>query len=162
MWLAWNPADSHFISSITFFFLPPAYPSPPKSKLITGNSQSQKELQEAWLLPPTHFTAVLSPLGLQHHHCEMQVLDERQVLGSCEEHHRSNSSLIIDLQLTRDLLFFMNQNRSKIFFNLFIFNWRIVALQNFVVFCQNSTWISHRYTYTPLEPPSISLHIAPL
>ena len=34
-----------------------------------------------------------------------------------------------------------------IFFNLFIFYWRIIALQNFVVFCQTSTWISHRYTY---------------
>ena len=27
------------------------------------------------------------------------------------------------------------------------FNWRIIALQNFVVFCQTSMWISHRYTY---------------
>ena len=27
------------------------------------------------------------------------------------------------------------------------FYWRIIALQNFVVFCQTSTWISHRYTY---------------
>ena len=27
--------------------------------------------------------------------------------------------------------------------NLF-FNWRIIALQNFAVFCQTSTWISHR------------------
>ena len=26
-------------------------------------------------------------------------------------------------------------------------NWRIIALQNFVVFCQTSTWISHRYIY---------------
>ena len=34
-----------------------------------------------------------------------------------------------------------------IFFNLFIFNWRIIALQNFVVFCQTSAWISHRYMY---------------
>jgi len=35
------------------------------------------------------------------------------------------------------------------------FNWRIIALQNFVVFCQTSTWISHRYTYPlPFEPPS--------
>ena len=47
MWLGWNTAGSHFISSITLFFLPPAYLSPPKSKLITGNSQSQKELEEA-------------------------------------------------------------------------------------------------------------------
>ena len=26
------------------------------------------------------------------------------------------------------------------------FNWRTIALQNFI-FCQTSTWISHRYTY---------------
>ena len=29
----------------------------------------------------------------------------------------------------------------------FIFNWRIIALQYRVGFCQTSTWISHRYTY---------------
>ena len=29
------------------------------------------------------------------------------------------------------------------------FYWRMIALQNFVVFCQTSTWISHRYTYIP-------------
>ena len=33
------------------------------------------------------------------------------------------------------------------FKNLFIFNWRIIALQKFVVFYQTSTWIIHRYTY---------------
>ena len=38
------------------------------------------------------------------------------------------------------------------------FNWRIIALQNFIVFCQTSTWISHRCTYIPslLNLPSIS------
>ena len=34
------------------------------------------------------------------------------------------------------------------FFNLF-FNWRIIALKNFVVFCQTSTWISRRCAYVP-------------
>ena len=50
------------------------------------------------------------------------------------------------------------------FFNLFIVNWRIIALQNFVVFCQTSAWISHRYTYIPslLNLPPISLPIPPL
>ena len=33
------------------------------------------------------------------------------------------------------------------FKKIFIFYWWIIALQNFVVFCQTSTWISHRYTY---------------
>ena len=32
--------------------------------------------------------------------------------------------------------------------NLF-FNWRIIALQNFVVFCQTSTWIIHRRSNQP-------------
>ena len=40
-------------------------------------------------------------------------------------------------------------------------NW--IALQNFVVFCRASTWISHRYTYIPslLNLPSIYLPIPP-
>ena len=42
-------------------------------------------------------------------------------------------------------------------FNLF-FNWRIIALQNFVVFCQTSTWISHKYTWS-VPPPSWSLSL---
>jgi len=43
------------------------------------------------------------------------------------------------------------------FFSLF-FYWRIIALQNFVVFCQTSTWIRHKYTYipSPLNLPPIS------
>ena len=54
-----------------------------------------------------------------------------------------------------DLLFFF-----LFFKNVFIFNWRRIALQNFAVFCHTSTWISHRYTYNPLpfEPPS---HLPP-
>ena len=39
------------------------------------------------------------------------------------------------------------------------FNWRIIALQNFVVFCQTSTWISHRYILSLLNLPSTSLAI---
>ena len=35
------------------------------------------------------------------------------------------------------------------FFNLFL-NWRIIALQNFVVFCQTSTWISHQFSSVQL------------
>ena len=35
------------------------------------------------------------------------------------------------------------------FLKLIYFYWRIVALQNFAVFCETSTWISHRYTYIP-------------
>ena len=49
------------------------------------------------------------------------------------------------------------------FLKILFFNWRIIALQNFVVFCQTSTWISHRYTYIPslLNLPPISYPISP-
>ena len=48
--------------------------------------------------------------------------------------------------------------------SLLFFYWRIIALQNFVVFCQTSTWISHRYAYIPslLNLLPISLSIPPL
>ena len=51
-----------------------------------------------------------------------------------------------------------------LFFFSFFFNWRVIALQNVVVFCQTSAWISHRYTYIPslLNLPPISLPIPPL
>ena len=48
---------------------------------------------------------------------------------------------------------------SFVFFK-FKFYWRIIALQNFTVFCQTPIWISHRYTYVPslswtsLPPPT--------
>ena len=43
---------------------------------------------------------------------------------------------------------------SRLFLYLFLkfylfFNWRIIALQNFAVFCQTSIWISHRCTHIP-------------
>ena len=44
-----------------------------------------------------------------------------------------------------------------------IFNWRIIALQNFVVFCHTSTRIKHKYTHVLSRPalPPISLPIPP-
>jgi len=50
------------------------------------------------------------------------------------------------LSLHRHLGFF---HVLAIFFNLFIFNWRVIALQYCVDFYQTSTWISHRYTHVP-------------
>ena len=52
----------------------------------------------------------------------------------------------------------------QFFFLTYFFNWKIIALQNFIVFCQISTWISHRYTYIPslLNLPPISCPIPPL
>ena len=38
---------------------------------------------------------------------------------------------------------------SFFFFKLIYFYWRIIALQNFLVFCQTSIWISHTYTTHP-------------
>ena len=42
-----------------------------------------------------------------------------------------------------DFVFYISLFKNKYLF----FNWRIIALQNFVVFCQTSSWISHRCTY---------------
>ena len=49
-------------------------------------------------------------------------------------------------------------------FSLFIFNWRIIALQYYVGFCHTSTWITHRSTYVPFffNLPSTSHPIPPL
>ena len=43
----------------------------------------------------------------------------------------------------------INSKQEVFFFNLY-FYWRIIALQNFVLFCQTSTWIRH-----------IGIHISP-
>ena len=55
---------------------------------------------------------------------------------------------------------------KPIFFlkNVFIFNWRIIALQYCVGFCHPWTWINHRYTYIPtlLNLPITSHPIPPL
>ena len=48
-----------------------------------------------------------------------------------------------------------------IYFNLFIFDGKIIALRNFVLFCQTSTRISLRYTHVPslanLSPISLPI-----
>ena len=54
-----------------------------------------------------------------------------------------------------------------IFFLVYLFfNWRIIALHNFAVFCQTSTWISHKYAYIPshlnLPPSHLPPHSTPL
>ena len=54
----------------------------------------------------------------------------------------------------------LHQNCSGIYYSYYY--WRIIALQNFVVLCQTSTCISHRYTYIPsllnLPPNSLTSH----
>ena len=62
------------------------------------------------------------------------------------------------------VLFLCHLRTAPCFFkiNLF-FNWRIIALQDFVVFWQTSTWIRHVYIcLLPPEPPSyFPLHPTP-
>ena len=76
--------------------------------------------------------------------------------------------------LYRILLFYVKlqhlkrSTRHTLSFNVFFFYWRILALQNFVVFCQTSTWISHRCTYThsllnfPPNPTPLGWYRAPV
>ena len=65
------------------------------------------------------------------------------------------------ISVYREILFFFSLFSFKI---SSFFNWRIIALQNCVVFCQTSTWISHRYTNIPsfsnLPPTSLHWHRA--
>ena len=67
----------------------------------------------------------------------------------------------------QSLIFIFLYQEQVFFYNIFkiywFFNWRITALQNFVVSCHTSTWISHRDTYMPslLNPAPISLPITP-
>ena len=66
----------------------------------------------------------------------LDLLAVQGTLKSLFQHHSSKTSI---LQCSAFFLF-------KKFFNWF-FNWRIIALQNFIVFYQTSTWISRKYTY---------------
>ena len=60
---------------------------------------------------------------------------------------------------TKEPLFFFVNSNFFIFKIYLFFNWRIIALQNFVGFCQTSTCISHRFICPlPLELPS---HLSP-
>ena len=45
--------------------------------------------------------------------------------------------------------------------HLFFFNWRIIALQSFVVCCQTSAWVSHRYTYQPVSLKQTCTFLSP-
>ena len=49
---------------------------------------------------------------------------------------------LLFITLSRFVIVFLSRSKH-LFFNLF-FHWKIIALQNFVVFCQISTWIRHR------------------
>ena len=78
------------------------------------------------------------------------------------------SSIIIILNLFKvDCILTTNPFYIYSFLNFLInlfFNWRIIALQNFVVFCHISTRISHRYTRVPSLPnlSHLPLHPTPL
>ena len=59
---------------------------------------------------------------------------------------------------------YLKEDFKRLYLFNYFFNWKIIALQNFAVFCQTSTWISHSYTYIPslLELPPVFLPIPPL
>ena len=67
---------------------------------------------------------------------------------------------VLHLKTRKVYRFFFQLFLSFLFFSF----WRIIALQNFIVFCQTSTWISRRYTYifSLLNLAPISLPIPPL
>ena len=74
---------------------------------------------------------------------------------------RGHALFFLDLFKTRRKNYSVNKKPPvfphKLFFSLF-FNWRIITLQNFVVFYQTSTWIRHRCTYVPSLPSPAPSH----
>ena len=62
----------------------------------------------------------------------------------------SRSSMFQDVS---EFLFFLGLNSILLygffFKKIFIFNWRMIALQYYIGFCHMSIWITHRYTYAP-------------
>ena len=57
-------------------------------------------------------------------------------------------NLILKIEISLDNTLFPASSFCLFVFYLF-FNWRKMALQKFVVFCQTSAWIRHRYIYIP-------------
>ena len=70
--------------------------------------------------------------------------------------------VLTTFQIFSWLLYVLEWSVIVIFLSLFIFNWRIIALQYGIGFCHTPTWISHRYTYVPsLFNLSPTLHPIP-
>ena len=92
--------------------------------------------QKQRLFPPT----LISHWSLVKWHSCWVVLE---LLGPCSHHH------------TKKMWFF---------FFIYLFLLKDNCFKNFVIFCQTSTWNSHRYTYVPslLNLPPISLPISSL
>ena len=81
---------------------------------------------------------------LQHHSSETSILQcSAFCIVQLSHPYVTTAKTIV---LTRGTV--VGKVMSLHFFNLF-FYWRIIALQNFVVFCQTLTWISHRYISPP-------------
>ena len=74
-----------------------------------------------------------------------------------------NTSSLSDQIIILQRMYHFYSEVPRFFLIYVFFNWSIIALQNFVVFCQTSTWINHMHTYIPslLNLPLISLHIPP-
>ena len=54
------------------------------------------------------------------------------------------SKAFCDFMIFSSSLYFTFNSAISIWLFFIFFYWKIIALQNFVVFCQTSTWISHR------------------
>ena len=91
-----------------------------------GYHPAFSEVSSCWWLKPAHMVGSLPPW---QHSCVCAGLAEAQWGGS--------RNILVTVWGGSFLLIY------------WFLNWRIIALQNFVVFHQTSTWVSHRYTYIP-------------
>ena len=107
--------------------------------LLSGRGLQPRGLQWLRLLGP-----VVGPCGLRS-------------AGSVVGAHRLSCPHRVGSFWSRDRTHVPCIGRQILFFNVFIFNWKISASQYFTGFYHTSGWISHRYTcvppsWTPLPP----------
>ena len=65
--------------------------------------------------------------------------------------------------LIKKIFLYQTDLNSTFFISLknFVFNWRIIDLQNFVVFYQTSTWISHQFSSVQFSRSVVSDSLRP-
>ena len=135
---------------------------------------------ELWLFLPSPKSSIIffyilscccPPLPQCSRHKVFVTLTQVSLFGSLSFHFACNP--ITNIAEFRFLSYFKNLLKYKyfccyfldymIFFKNLFFNWRIIALQDFIIFCQTSTWISHRCmdVTSLLKLTPISLPIPP-
>ena len=110
-------------------------PGPGSCTLWTGDRLSPRKCRGLEKGPLTHWVAECWKwtISLRSSEQEKWALSQNQMWAMWE----------------KSLAYVQSPSVFIFIFNLFIFNWRIIALRYCVGFHQTSAWISHRFTHVP-------------